>query len=348
MAQDKPQEIKQMTQTQRNAELIINRLVEFLSIRFDHAARINLALKPIKQELLYHETSNIRRCLLGEKIYGPSRQAVADIMLSDDEKRRKGLMSPSDQTSIQVELVSHCQDQKTESTRGQVRFHDLKGFYAAIDHSIADFMDLVETWIWWDITDTFELIRFEQKLNLVAITAQGKLNEEKRKQYTLLIAEDAATQTAITDEDVIRYELKQISKIREQWAYRRSSERGFMFVLKREELPVRKQGDIINQLFGIASEYQMVECAPDDDDTLGVHYAPQLHMTPEKITKSLVLDYLQRKLFDLERESVRQADLEVELGPPYNYKERLQEQMEGFISELVQKLAASGKLPTQM
>ena len=80
---------------ERQAELIMNRLQDFLSIRFDHASRINTKLKIIKQDLLYHEMASVRACLLGDKIYGPSRRKVADVFLGDEEKPRRNLMSPA-------------------------------------------------------------------------------------------------------------------------------------------------------------------------------------------------------------------------------------------------------------
>lgn len=322
---------------ERHADLIMNRLNEFLSIRFDHAARINPRLKIIKQDLIYHEMANVRRCLMGDKIYGPSRRKVAEVFLSDDDKSRRNLMSPSDQTSIQVEIVSHCQDERTEATRGQIRIHDLKSFYASIDNGLAQFLDLVETWIWWDILDAAELVRFEQKLGMLVHVRQGKLSPEARKRYAGIVQsasgeEENAAQT-ISDDDVIKYELAQLEKIREQFTLRRANERGYMYILKRDEMTSQSQGAMIRIIADKIREYDAIDQAGDLNEDVRHRYAIELKILPEKLTREMVLDHIKASLLEQEREMVAQSDHEARLGPPYDYKARLLDQMERKLAE---------------
>lgn len=340
MAADKPAEHK--AAAQRSAELILTRLSDYLSTRFDLAGRINPQLKLIKQDLMYHELVNVRRSLLGEKIYGPIRLVVAEVFLGDDEKRRRGLMSPTDQTSIQVELVSHCQDERTEATRGQIRIHDLKSFYAAIDPNLTNLMDLLETWLWWDILDATELVRFEQKLGLIAAARQGRISEEMRRRYSTILhpamAEDEGPATSATDEEVIKYEIQRLLYIRDQWAYRRGNERGFMYVLKRDELTGPSHGELIHQIAGKVRDYDAVDSMEEIDDAVRHRYAADLRLTPDKVTRQGVVDFLQNELLEIEREVLQKADRDSRLGPPYNYKERQLEQMDKWLNDLNQQL----------
>lgn len=239
-AEKQPEKVDdaKVSATQRGAEQIIGHLNEYLSIRYDHASRINPNLKHMKLDLMYHEMSNVRRTLLSEKIYGPVKQVVTDVFLGDDDDKRRKLMSPSDQTSVQVELVSHCQDDKVEATRGQIRFHDLKSYYSAIDPNLNNFIDLFETWIWWDLLDSVELARFEQKFSRMQTVRQGRLSDESRKRYSTIIhppkeGEPQAAQA--TDDEVLRYEFAKMAQIREQWKFRHGGELGYKFVLKRDE-----------------------------------------------------------------------------------------------------------------
>lgn len=347
MPPDKNQEANRAAE--RHAELIMNRLNEFLSIRFDHAARINPRLKIIKQDLIYHEMANVRRCMMGDKIYGPSRRKVAEVFLGDDDKTRRALMSPTDQTSIQVELVSHCQDERTESTRGQIKIHDLKTFYASIDNGLAQFLDLVETWIWWDILDSAELVRFEQKLGIVVHVRQGKLSPEMRKRYAGIIqstaggGEEEAAAQAITDEDVIKYEFAQLEKIRDQWAIRRGNERGYMYILKRDELPSQSQGAMIHLIAEKIREYDTIEQSDELNEDVRHRYAIELKILPEKLTREMVLDHIKLNLLNQEREMVAQSDLEARLGPPYDYKSRLLDQMDRKLAEARKPAAPSAQ-----
>ena len=342
MAAEKTAEPKGGGGAARSAELILSRLGDYLSIRFDQAGRINPQLKLIKQDLIFHELANVRRSLMGEKLYGPVRQGVAEVFLGDDDKKRRGLMSATDQTSVQVELVSHCQDERVETTRGQIRIHDLKTFYAAIDDSIANLIDLIETWIWWDIMDAAELVRFEQKLGIIAMIRQGRMSEEMRKRYGALIqpapgGEEEHAAVSLTDEDAIRYEFRQLVHLRDQWAARRQGERGYMYILKRDE-QAAKQGELLHLITAKVREYDAIESEEELDEGVRQRFVTELALAPEKITRTLILEYVQGQLLQIEREMLKEADHETKLGPPYNYKERQLEQMDKWLFDLNQQM----------
>lgn len=331
------------TPTERNAELIIRRLNDYLSIRYDLASRINSHLRHIKEDLMYHEMANVRRCLLGDKIFGPTRLHVSDILMSDDERKRRSLMSPTDQSSIQVELVSHTQDERVEATRGQIRIHDLKSFYSAIDSGLTDMMDLFETWIWWDILDATELSRFEQKLGIITKAESEGLPEESRKRYGSLISSGSGEEEAgpsVSNKDVIRYEMQRLVEIRDRWVYRRDNEQGHMFVLKRDRLPPSDKGETVRLIAEKVREYDRIEAEEELSEEVGQRYAPELGVAPETISQKMVLDHLQNELYKAEREMLDQVESEARLGPPYNYKRRQIRQMDRWLSELKQKHGA--------
>lgn len=340
------------------ADAILKRLNEYLSIRFDQAVRINPRLKPIKQDLLYHETENVRNCLLGEKIYGATRQGVAIVLMSDDDKRRRGLLSPTDQTSIQVELVSHVREEIKQATRGQLRIHDLKTFYAAIDPTLTEMMDLIETWIWWDVQDAAELARFEQKLGIVQMVRQGRCTPEMRRYYSHMIlppeanaAEEAAegepaAEQAVADEEILNYEMQKLVHIREQWKTRRQYDHGYMFVLQRDELPPANQGELIHKIAERVREYDRIDSLAELDEDQRHSYAPLLKLPPNKVERKAVLDYLQAKLIESEREMLLHADSEARLGPPYRYKVRQLDMLDKWLRDLAVQLKGIVHEPT--
>ena len=327
--------------SQRNAEAIIERLGEYLSLRFDMASRVNGRLKSLKQDLLYHELASVRRCMLSSKIYGPIRVCVADVFVGDDETRRRNLMSTTDQTSIQVELVSHCNEERGENSRGQVKIQDLKAYYSSIDPSLAPFIDLFEAWIWWDVFDAVERVRFERKVGAIQAARMGRVPDAQRKRYALMIsplsgAEAIGNQTSGTagDEEIIAYELEQLRKIHTNWAMRRANERGFMFVLKRDEMPCGDQGEMIHRVADKVREYDRIESLIELEEPTRQHYAPELHVTPAKVEREMVMNLLKLQLIEIEREMVGMNDEESRLGPPYNFKQRQLDQMTRWLNEL--------------
>lgn len=335
--------------TSANAEHIIRHLNEYLSIRFDHAGRIHPHLINIKDDLIYHEIANVRKCLLHEKIYGIHKQAVADVFMGDNDKRRANLLSPTDQTSIQVELVSHCQDEKVETTRGQIRIHDIKTYYASIDPRLSDFMDLIETWIWWDLLDAAELSRFEQKIGLIKAVCDHKITNKMQMRYNRLIhppeigedgEEKTVQQKQARPEEILRYEIAMLDHIIDKWEYRRTYELGHMFVLKRDELPRPDQGEMIHKISAEIREIDRIkdsgELSRDDQHK----YAPSLGLAPENVDKEKVIQYLNHQLLESEREMLQDADRETQLGPPYNYKDTQKERMKKWLGDLHRQLDA--------
>jgi hypothetical protein len=208
-------------------------------------------------------------------------------------------------------------------------------------------MDLVETWIWWDILDAAEIVRFEQKIAQIQAVRQGKVTEEGRKRYNALIHPAGAEEEAaaprvqgVTDEDIIRYEFKQLMGLREQWAYRRGNDRGFMYVLKRDELPPKPQGELVHRLGEIARRYELVEGLDELDEETRQAYAGEMHVAAEKLTQKAIQEYLFGVMIQIEREMMQQIDRDTQLGPPYNYKERQGEQMDRVLQDLANQLRA--------
>lgn len=326
---------------QQYTEQILKRLTDYLSIRFDQAIRINPRLRTLKQDLMYHELENVRTCLMGEKIYGATRLVVANVLMSDDERKRRGLMSPTDQTSIQVELVSHVREEVKQATRGQIRIHDLKTFYSAIDPTLSDMMDLIETWIWWDIYDATELSRFEQKLCIIQAVRQGRCTPEMRRYYSNLMRQLSGTdavadeaELTVSDEEILAYEFGQLVQIRDQWRSRRENDYGYMYVLQRDPLPACDMNESIAQMVELVRTYDTVERGGEPDEETKQNWAPQMRLAPAKVTRDGLLGFLRGRILELQRDAAgNQCDGE-RLGPPYRYKMRQLEMMEKRMSEL--------------
>jgi hypothetical protein len=320
---------KMVVRAQQCTDAIMKKLNDYLSIRFDQAIRINPRLKSLKQDLLYHEVESVRACLMGEKIYNVTRLVVASILMSDDEKKRRGLLSPTDQTSIQVELVSHVRESVKQGTRGQIRIHDLKSFYAAIDPTLTDMIDLLETWIWWDVYDSSELARFEQKLGVIQMVRQGRATPELRKHYGTLFASSTANASdaqhehpEVTDAEIIAYEFHNAEHIRDQWKARREDDHGYMFVLQRDELPVSNHAETTRALVELALEHDHLDSVTElDEPTRGI-YAAKLKLPADKVTRQGVVEWIRARMTDAGRELAKATDGDSHLGPPYRFKLR--------------------------
>jgi hypothetical protein len=118
-----------------------------------------------------------------------------------------------------------------------------------------------------------------------------------------------------------------------------------MFVLQRDELPTPNQGELIHTIAQRVREYDRVESMQEIDEDLRHAYAPLLKVVPAKVSRAAVLEQLQTKLIETEREMLRQADAEAHLGPPYRYKLRQLEFMDKWIRELAAQIKSEEPQP---
>jgi len=107
-----------------------------------------------------------------------------------------------------------------------------------------------------------------------------------RKRYGALIqpaagGEEERAAASLTDEDALRYEFRQLVHIRDQWAYRRQSERSHMYILKRDE-QAAKQGELLHLVTAKVREYDAIVSLDELDEGVRQRFVTELSLAPRR------------------------------------------------------------------
>ena len=134
------------------------------------------------------------------------------------------------------------------------------------------------------------------------------------------------------------YQYHRLVEIQENWAYRRETEWGYMFVLKRDRLEVSDPGELIEKITEKVREYDSVKSMETDDSERLQPYAAILNLPSEEVSHERVLELLQSQLIEIGREMLHQTDNNPRLGPPYNFKLHQAELLNRWMTDLKTQL----------
>ncbi|HNM47090.1 MAG TPA: hypothetical protein PKH51_08740, partial [Candidatus Sumerlaeota bacterium] len=138
----------------------------YLDMRYQQIRRVNSKVDAIWDDLTWQQLSQLRTSLSGDKAFGPQRFHVAELFLSDDQRRIRELLSVKSQNSLLGEIVEE-KEKETHRTGGGLDIHDMRTLFHAIDPGLDKMIGLVQTFIWWDLEDAADLARFEKKVGIV-------------------------------------------------------------------------------------------------------------------------------------------------------------------------------------
>ncbi|MCX7765992.1 MAG: hypothetical protein N2246_04725, partial [Candidatus Sumerlaeia bacterium] len=219
-------------QQEKRVEGIAAIVKEFMDARFEHALRINPHIGPPYADLSWQQLVTLRQILAEDKAFGPVRFRVCDILASDDEAKKHALFSPTDQNSIMNEILN-ISEQVKETRAGILNIRDIKTFYTALDPSLTRIVELIQTWIWWDLPDAADIFSFEQEYQRILKLAKQPLTDKIIDYYRK--AMKRTTDAEITLKDILEYEINKLEQIVKRLKQRNEAEPGYQMILKRDE-----------------------------------------------------------------------------------------------------------------
>lgn len=304
----------------RKIDGVMRHVAEYMELRFAHACRINPELKRVKTDLTWHELASTRQTLGGLRSYGPDRYVIVDILTSFDEKKKGALFSQSDNQSLFPEIVSEAAtEQQTAMDIPGVR--SVGDFYKALIPTLGETALLVQTWVWWDLPDAFDLYVMDLQADRIAALRKSEMNPQLNQFYRAEMDKGAEDHSELTMDAVLQFELERTKNLAKAFELRRAEEPGFQKIIRRDALD---DEDFGNHVQNLAQRLRVIEQARVNqslDQPLLDHYGRIFNCEPAEVTCERVVKFEEENAATLRAGLQSMLDSDQSLGPPYNFKE---------------------------
>lgn len=301
----------------RNTDGILRYLKDYLSIREQQAIRINPQIANVIDDVGWLQVENLRQVLQESKGFGPERIRVADILVGDDELKRKGLFSHSDQNSIIHEIINRPDEQRGRVA--ELAIHDMRTLFRAVDPSLENIVQLIQHWLLWDLPDAADLFHFDLQQHRCEFLRSTPISDDLRERYKPIFHK--RHEEPLPDRDIIAFELKRLEHTLNHVLTRRAEEKAFMMIIRRDEQAYSASSQEIIKLAKHLKTIETIEkTAGELDHAVVEAYAQALHCTPAEVTKDRVLDIEKKVVADGKRNLQHFLTDDRYLGEAYDYK----------------------------
>ncbi|MEO8377282.1 MAG: hypothetical protein ABI579_06400 [Candidatus Sumerlaeota bacterium] len=321
--------INQTPLQKRAVESIMAKMQLYLDMRFQQIRRVNSKVDAIWDDLTWQQMSQLRTSLSSDKGFGPVRVHVAELFLSDDQRRIRELLSVKSQNSLLGEIVEE-KEKDTHRTGGSLDVHDMRTLFQAIDPGLDKMIGLVQTFIWWDLEDAVDLARFEKKVGIIRAFEENGITDEMADYYRELIGTDRKPAA----EDVILHECKMLSRTLDLFRTRRNSEQGYQMIVKREIQPTENPDVIIEATANQMGMLKALRGGKVLDDTLKEQFSKALACEPSTVTADRAISFLDMTI-QTNKKRLKAGLMGSGGGQPYNVKRLQLDEMEKRFKETV-------------
>ncbi|MCX7625608.1 MAG: hypothetical protein N2Z21_05290 [Candidatus Sumerlaeaceae bacterium] len=315
----------------RNVEGILHYLHDYLSVREQQAIRVNPRIANVMGDVVWAQVENLRQILQGLKSFGPERIRVADILVGDDDLKRKALFSHSDQNSIVHEIINRPDEQRGRVA--ELAIHDMRTLFRAMDPSLENIVQLIQHWLLWDLPDAADLFHFDLQVARCAYLRSNPLTDELRERYRTALHKRPGE--PITDKDIISFELQRLEHILQAFVVRRAEEKAYMMIIRRDEMVGSASSQ---EILRLAEHLRILEALEKESGPLPSQfkerYAKLLGRTPDEITREQAIDYEKKIIAEGKRRLHGYIEDDRYRGEAYDYKKvQLQQLQERFAAE---------------
>jgi len=306
-------------------EGIIAELSNYFKIRYEQITRIKPALKFMYADLLWQQMIKVRAIMSEDKMFGPIRLRVADILASRDEAKRHAVMSPLDQASILNELIPEQEEGATRRP-GFVSVRTVGALYMSVDPSLGSVIELTDIWLWWDILDAADAFNFKEQKKLIERLRPAEITAAMQTYYHGAMGQ--RDDRPLTREEILSFEFVYLESLWKNFMQRRFEEKSYLMVIKREPIGGDASVDeLIVTLSRHITARQRLGQEGGLDDRLRDYYAKILKCDPSHVKAEQAVVHEDLAILQL-REDLRMGlERGVVLAEPYDYKRAQGEEM---------------------
>jgi len=306
-------------------EGIIAELSNYFELRFQQITRIKPSLVSMYADVLWQQMHKVRDVMGHEKMFGPQRLRVGDILASRDEAKRRAIMGPIDQASILNELVPE-QDETAERRPGYVVVRSTRALYTSVDPSLGPIIELTNIWLWWDILDAADMFNFKEQKKLIEKLRSEEISGQMQETYRDWMGR--RDERPITRQEILSYEFGFLESIFRNFLQRRYDEDSYMKIIKRD--PVGGDDsldDLIITLSRHISARRRLAGKEGLDEQLREYYAKTFKCDPAEVTAERAISYEDVTILRLREDLRIGLERGAVLGEPYDYKMAQAKQM---------------------
>lgn len=306
------------------SEGIVAELAIYFETRYEQLTRIKPNLASMHADLLWMQMQKVRDVMTHEKMFGPMRLRVGEILASRDESKRNAVMGPIDQSSIMNELVP--EEDTSERRPGFLAVRNMRAFYMSLDPSLGPVIELTDIWLWWDVLDAADVFNFkEQKKHIERLKGQDITPKMQHYYHQAMGIRD---ERELSREEILSYEFTYLQSIWKNFMQRRGEEESFMMLVKID--PVGGEGGVDDLIVTLGTHIQARKRLAKEsglDDRLRDYYAKILKLDPQKITAERAIAHEDVQILRLREDLRGSLDRGIVLGEPYDFKRTQGEEM---------------------
>jgi hypothetical protein len=315
----------------RNIDGIMHYLQDYLCIRQQQAIRVNPRIANVIDDVVWAQVENLRQILQGLKSFGPERIRVADILVGDDELKRKALFSHSDQNSIVHEIIERADDQKGRVA--ELAIHDMRTLFRAMDPSLENIVQLIQHWLLWDLPDAADLFHFDLQIARCEYFRNNQATDEICERYRQVLHKRPGE--PVTQAEILVFELQRLEHIVNSFVLRRTEEKAYMMIIRRDEM-VGSASSI--EILRLAEHLRILEALEKESGPLPPplveKYAKILGRVPDEVTREQAIDYEKKVIAEGKKRLHGYLTDDRYRGEPYDYKKiQTQQLKERFTAE---------------
>jgi hypothetical protein len=304
-------------QQQRCVGAILAHMKEYLDLRHELSIRANPRFASPWGDLQFLLLAQLRNTLENDKMWGPNRYVIGELLCSSDKAKIRDIFSPTHQSSIQSEIVERT-DKAGHKTSDILEIHDFKTLYSAMDPAIANIAGVIQIYMWWDMPDACDLARFQFRANRFREIQRG-VPPHLAEFYRALIRKPD-TAGPLTADDILDFEALQMRDALDAFCERREGEPGYKLILARRASASEAGSDqLIDALAREILLLRKVERDEAIDDGIRGQLAQALGTQPAQLQKDAIVRYLKGVISDGKRR-LKTALIDDIAGEVYNFK----------------------------
>jgi len=192
-------------------------------------------------------------------------------------------------------------------------------------------VELIQTWIWWDLADAADFFNFDQQYQRIMTLHSCELTDQIIDYYHKAFKRLAQE---VSRQEILDYEFKKLTTILDRFVIGRQMEGGYQIIIKREELPDTATDTLLLDQSKHIMALQKLQNLPDLDENMKEYYQKALGEPAEEIDLNRAIAFEERQIKEGKVVLLQALSDKKALAEPYDYKQAQLAELQKRYNEL--------------